>query len=192
MYTYHMNTRSLSLPLLGVLLLSLGSARAATQTRRPALLQEAAAQLSALTGTSVALPEESQAPTAPTGASVQPGKVANSGVVLEGKPSPAAEAALKAAMTRMGSLPSGVELTVMSSPMWGDNPQILIYVDGRNVYWEYLYHSEANLARLRRSLLKPGTWFLPSEPSSDLSKRFEAALTLAREGAEQTRAPRPK
>lgn len=166
--------------------------RADVQERRSALLQEAAAELSALTGASVAQPEQFQAPALPAGVLVQPEKAADSGVTLEGMPSHAAEAALSAALVRVGPLPSGVELTVMSSTMWGDNPQIWIYVDGRRIYDEYLYHSEANLARLRRSMLKPGTWLIPSEPSVDLSKRFEAALTLAREGAEKIRARRPK
>lgn len=97
-------------------------------------------------------------------------------------------AALKAAMARVSPLPSGVELVVTSYPKWGDNPLIEIAVDGHRVYTEYLYHSEANLAKMRRSWLRPGTWAIPSDASPDLSKRFEAALTMAHEGAPSWRA----
>jgi hypothetical protein len=106
------------------------------------------------------------------------------GIIIGGTPSVAVVAALKAALTRVGPLPSGVEFRVENSRMWGDNPQISIFVDGHQVYWEYLYHSESNLARLRRSWKNPRTWFpLFINPSDDLSKRFEAALLLAIEGA---------
>lgn len=112
----------------------------------------------------------------------------DSGVIVDGAfPSPAIKEAFEAALGRVAPLPAGVTLTVSNSPMWGDNPQIRISVDGRQVYWEYLYHSEANLARLRRTWTNPGTWVIPSEPSKDLSKRFEAALRLAHAGAAKVR-----
>jgi hypothetical protein len=112
----------------------------------------------------------------------------NTGIMVDGKfPTSESEAAFKAALSRVGPLPLGVKLTVMNSSMWGDNPQIKILLDGREIYREYLYHSEADLALVRRTWRNPLTWIAPSKPSHDLSARFEAALLLAREGAAKMR-----
>lgn len=98
-----------------------------------------------------------------------------------------AQSAFDAASARVGALPEGVTLEVI--PHFSeDNPQVMVRVDGKIAYWEYLYHSESNLARLRRKWWNPLTWFGPRNPSSDLSQRFEAALRLASEGAARIRA----
>lgn len=112
-------------------------------------------------------------------------------IVLEGIDSEAVKAALLAAANRVGTLPPGVNVVFRGWSRAPDNPQVSIYVDGRKVYWEYLYHSEASLARLRLKWNSPSTWLEWSrsrKPSPDLSKRFEAALRLAIEGAPVARA----
>ncbi len=106
------------------------------------------------------------------------------GVIVDGEfPVAALKTAFEAALDRVGPPPSGVELRVLNSPMWGDNPQIRIRVGGRDVYWNYLYNSEADLIRVRHPLIGPLLQVFHRKPSDDLSKRFEAALMLAREAA---------
>ncbi len=136
----------------------------------------------------IAAREEARAQVEMTRGAIESTKRAlGSGVFLDGEPSPAIAAALLGGRSRSLPLPADVELTVMSSEKWGDNPQIAIRLDGFNVYREYLYHSEQNLALIRRSPLKPWTWRFPQGPSPDFSKRFEAALSLAREGTVRLR-----
>ena len=101
--------------------------------------------------------------------------------------SSAVQAAFDAASARVGALPEDVTVDILPH-FSADNPQVIIRVDGRIAYLEYLYHSESNLARLRRVWWNPLTWFGPRKPSADLSKRFEAALLLAREGSALMRA----
>jgi len=111
-------------------------------------------------------------------------------VVFEGKLSPETFFALNAAVRNFGPLPAGVVVKVI--PHTTGNPVIRIDVDGVNVYWEYLYQSESNLALLRRRWWKPLTWFAGlGAPSADLTKRFEAVFALAVEGAARVRAERP-
>lgn len=103
--------------------------------------------------------------------------------------SASAQAAFDAASARVGALPEGVTVEIV--PHFAqDNPQVIVRVDGRVAYFEYLYHSESDLARLRRRWWNPRTWFGPLRPSGDLSKRFEAALRLAVEGSAGLRARR--
>ncbi|HXT02066.1 MAG TPA: M3 family metallopeptidase [Elusimicrobiota bacterium] len=111
-------------------------------------------------------------------------------VVIDGTLSPETFFSLQSAVRAHGPLPAGVVVTVI--PHATGNPQIRIAVDGVNVYWEYLYHSESDLARLRRRWWNPLTWFAGfGSPSSDLSKRFEAVLALASEGSAKVRGERP-
>ena len=131
--------------------------------------------------------EEPAAPAAPRDAAPEAAKP--QGVVIDGRLAPETFSALSSAVRKVGVLPSGVVVTVI--PHTTGNPQIRIAVDGVNVYWEYHYHSESNLARLRRKWWNPLTWFAGlGEPSSDLSRRFEAVLNLAIEGSARVRARR--
>ncbi len=88
-------------------------------------------------------------------------------------------AELASARRRVGVLPKGVTIEFRENFV-ADNPQVVISIDGRTVYHEYLYHSEANLARLRRRWWNPLTWFSGlGRPSEDVSARYEAALRFA-------------
>ena len=103
---------------------------------------------------------------------------------------PAQKAAIAAAGEISGPLPSGVEIEVLPHYFEG-NPQVRIRVDGRTVYFEYLYHSERSLGRSRRKWWNPLTWFRGlGEPSPDMTQRFAALMTLAAEGAARVRASR--
>ena len=94
------------------------------------------------------------------------------------KPEPSA---LVSARARVGALPQGVKVEFREH-VSADNPQVYIEIDGHPVYWEYLYHSESNVARLRRRWWNPLTWFAGlGRPSADLSVRYEAALRFAQE-----------
>ena len=87
--------------------------------------------------------------------------------------------ALDAARERVGALPKGVSVEFREH-FDPNNPQVYIEIDGHPVYWEYLYHSESNLARLRRRWWNPATWLAPlMKPSSDVGARYEAALRFA-------------
>ena len=88
-------------------------------------------------------------------------------------------AELAAARGRVGALPAGVTIEFREHFV-ADNPQVVITIDGHTVYHEYLYHSESNLARLRRRWWNPLTWFAGlGRPSDDVSARYEAALRFA-------------
>lgn len=101
------------------------------------------------------------------------------GVTLSGKFGPEAMAAVIAARVSVGPLPKGVELEFLSH-FAADNPQVRVKIDGRTVYFEYLYHSEANLGRLRRVWWNPLTWFAGmGRPSADVAARYEAAYRFA-------------
>lgn len=90
-------------------------------------------------------------------------------------------AALAEARKRVGALPQGVTIEFREH-FDPNNPQVYIAIDGRPVYWEYLYHSESNLARLRRRWWNPLTWFGGlGRPSADVGARYEAALRFAAE-----------
>ncbi len=86
---------------------------------------------------------------------------------------------LAAARQRVGALPQGVTIEFLEHFV-ADNPQVVVKIDGRTVYFEYLHHSESNLARLRRRWWNPMTWFAGlGRPSEDVSVRYEAALRFA-------------
>ena len=88
-------------------------------------------------------------------------------------------AELAAARKRVGPLPKGVDVKFLEH-FAADNPLVEIKMDGMVVYFEYLYHSESNLARLRRRWWNPLTWFSGlGRPSEDVSARYEAALRFA-------------
>jgi len=104
---------------------------------------------------------------------------ATEGVTMTGEFGPEAMAAVIAARVAVGPLPKGVELEFLSH-FSADNPQVRVKIDGRTVYFEYLYHSEANLARLRRVWWNPLTWFAGlGAPSKDVAARYEAAYRFA-------------
>jgi thimet oligopeptidase len=87
--------------------------------------------------------------------------------------------ALADARERAGALPKGVTIEFREH-FDKNNPQVYIAVDGHPVYWEYLYHSESNLARLRRRWWNPLSWFAPyGKPSAGVGARYEAALRFA-------------
>ena len=111
-------------------------------------------------------------------------------VILKEKLSAEVQAAFEKALTNAGRLPAGVDVIVSGGGNWADNPLIEIYVDGRIAYYQYLYHAEEDLAYERRTWKNPKTWLIPSKPSADVSKRFEAAFALAKEGAPVVRAKR--
>ena len=101
------------------------------------------------------------------------------GVKMTGKFGPEAMAAVIAARLRAGPLPKGVTIE-FSEHFAADNPQVVITIDGRPVYWQYLYHSEENLGRLRRRWWNPLTWFAGlGRPSADIAARYEAAYRFA-------------
>ncbi|MDD5303410.1 MAG: Zn-dependent oligopeptidase [Elusimicrobia bacterium] len=84
--------------------------------------------------------------------------------------------ALAEARKRVGALPKGVTIEFREH-FDPNNPQVYMEIDRRPVYWEYLYHSESNLARLRRRWWNPLTWFAGvGRPSDDIGARYEAAL----------------
>jgi hypothetical protein len=93
----------------------------------------------------------------------------------------------EAAKARVGALPDGVSVDIVRH-FSDDNPLVRVKVDGTRVYFEYLYHSESNLSRLRRTWRNPSTWLPVYKPSKDLSKRYEAALNLAKEISARVRA----
>ncbi|MBI5246828.1 MAG: Zn-dependent oligopeptidase [Elusimicrobia bacterium] len=106
---------------------------------------------------------------------------AEAGIVGVGALSDAMKAAIIAARASVGPMPKGavVEFIAHSS---ADNPLVRISIGGRTAYFEYLYHSESNLARYRRRWWNPLTWFAGlGAPSRDLGVRAAAVLTLARE-----------
>jgi thimet oligopeptidase len=107
------------------------------------------------------------------------------GIVARGALSPAMQAAIVAARARFGPLPKGVVIEILAH-FSEDNPQVRILLSNRPVYFEYLYHSEANLGRIRRRWWNPLSWFAGlGRPSDDLSVRVEAALALAVELSER-------
>ncbi|MCR4296109.1 MAG: M3 family metallopeptidase, partial [Elusimicrobia bacterium] len=109
----------------------------------------------------------------------KPAARASEGVTLTGEFGPEAMAAVIAARVKAGVLPKGVTIGFRSH-FAPDNPLVEIKIDGMTVYFEYLYHSEANLARLRRVWWNPLTWFAGlGSPSKDVSARYEAAYRLA-------------
>lgn len=98
------------------------------------------------------------------------------------KPEPGA---LRLARWRVtGGLPNGVEVK-FHEHLAADNPLVEIKMDGMTVYFEYLYHSQSNLARLRRVWWNPLSWFAPyAKPSKFAVDRYEAALRFAIEARE--------
>jgi len=109
----------------------------------------------------------------------KPASGASEGVTMTGKFGPEAMAAVIAARLSVGVLPKGVELKFVAHSS-ADNPLVEIKMDGMIVYFEYLYHSESNLGRLRRRWWNPLTWFAGlGRPSESVAARYEAAYRFA-------------